>query len=115
MNCARAVIELIMLYWPHSIDVLQPERASVDGPRPIFFSSQSVIPPPVPCQEHLERSFFVDDQGVPLEFGANQCNIILILFPLEVLLTGPNPGILVRDNDVRKALKEKWKAKCIIM
>ena len=42
-------------------------------------------------------------------------NLALILFPLEVLLTGLNLGILVRDNDVRKALKQKWGAKCIIM
>ena len=39
MNCARSVIELITLYWPHSIDILRPERASVDGFRPLFFSS----------------------------------------------------------------------------
>ena len=45
MNCARSVIELITLYWPHSIDILQPERASVEGLRPVFFSSQgNVIP-----------------------------------------------------------------------
>ena len=43
MNCARSVIELITLYWPHSIDILQPERASVDGIRPIFFSSQGNV------------------------------------------------------------------------
>jgi hypothetical protein len=51
VNCARSVIELITLYWPHSIDILQPERASVDGFRPIFFSSQgNVISPLVlPC------------------------------------------------------------------
>ncbi|KAF9778765.1 hypothetical protein BJ322DRAFT_1114103 [Thelephora terrestris] len=33
INCARSVVELIILYWPHSIDRLQPEWASVDGPR----------------------------------------------------------------------------------
>lgn len=43
MNCARSVIELVTLYWPHSIDILQPERASVDGFRPIFFSSQGNV------------------------------------------------------------------------
>jgi len=43
VNCARSVIELIVLYWPHSIDILQPERASVDGFRPIFFSSQGNV------------------------------------------------------------------------
>ena len=46
MNCARSVIELITLYWPRSIDTLQPERAIIDGFRPIFFSSQgNVISP----------------------------------------------------------------------
>jgi len=43
VNCARSVIELITLYWPRSIDILQPERASVDGFRPIFFSSQGNV------------------------------------------------------------------------
>ena len=43
VNCARSVIELITLYWPHSIDILKPERASVDGFRPIFFSSQGNV------------------------------------------------------------------------
>ena len=58
VNCARSVIELIMLYWPHSIDTLQPERASVQpeqasGLRPIFFSSQdNVISPLIPQWLH---------------------------------------------------------------
>jgi len=43
VNCARSVIELITSYWPHSIDTLQPERASVDGFRPIFFSSKGNV------------------------------------------------------------------------
>ena len=43
VNCARSVIELITLYWPHSIDILRPERASVDGFRPLFFSSQGNV------------------------------------------------------------------------
>ena len=53
MNCARSVVELITLYWPHSIDRLQPERASVDGFRPIFFSSQgNVILCPIVLRSH---------------------------------------------------------------
>lgn len=43
VNCARPVIDLITLYWPQSIDILKPERASVDGFRPIFFSSQGNV------------------------------------------------------------------------
>lgn len=40
VNCARSVIELIMCYWPYSIDALKPERAIVDGFRPMFFASR---------------------------------------------------------------------------
>jgi hypothetical protein len=43
VNCARSVIDLITLYWPHSIDILQPERATVEGFRPIFFSGQGEV------------------------------------------------------------------------
>ena len=84
MNCARSVIELITLYWPQSIDILQPERASVDGFRPIFFSSQGNVilfltslslyhANDVLCvQDDFERSFFGDGQE-PVDFGADQC------------------------------------------
>jgi len=43
VNCARSVIELIMCYWPYSIDALKPERAIVDGFRPIFFAGQGNV------------------------------------------------------------------------
>lgn len=43
MNCARSVTDLVMLYWPHSIDILQPERAFFDGPKPMFFSNQGSV------------------------------------------------------------------------
>ena len=54
-------------------------------------------------------------KGNHLNLVQTNVNPALIIFPLEVLLTGLNLGILVRDNDVRKALKKKWGAKCIIM
>jgi len=43
VECARSVIELIIRYWPYSIDALQPERAIIDGVRPIFFPSQENV------------------------------------------------------------------------
>jgi len=43
VNCARSVTELIMRYWPHSIDTLQPEHAIVEGPLPIFFPGQDGV------------------------------------------------------------------------
>jgi len=43
VNCARSVIELITLYWPCSIDALQPERAIVDGFPPTFFDGRENV------------------------------------------------------------------------
>ena len=43
VNCARSVVELIMRYWPHSIDAVKPERASIDGCMPIFFDGQGNV------------------------------------------------------------------------
>ena len=43
VNCARSVIELITLYWPHSTDGLPPERAFIAGPQPIFFSGRENV------------------------------------------------------------------------
>ena len=43
MNCARTVVELITHYWPYSIDILEPERAIIDGFRPIFFAGQENV------------------------------------------------------------------------
>lgn len=43
MNCARTIVELITHYWPYSIDVLEPERAIIDGFRPIFFAGQENV------------------------------------------------------------------------
>jgi len=106
-----------MLYWPHSIDILQPERAFVDGPKPMFFYNQEKPipePPITPANQHLYEQhslerFFFDGQ----EFGAKQCKCIVFL--LGDLLTGLNLGVLVRNNDVRKKLKERVKDPCIIM
>jgi hypothetical protein len=38
VNCAQSVIELITMFWPHAIDTLAPERGTVDGVKPVFFS-----------------------------------------------------------------------------
>ena len=32
-----------MHYWPYSIDILEPERAIIDGFRPIFFAGQENV------------------------------------------------------------------------
>jgi hypothetical protein len=43
VDCARSVVDLIMHYWPYSIDALQPEQAKVPGIRPIFFTGQENV------------------------------------------------------------------------
>ena len=81
MDCARTIVELITHYWPYSIDILEPERAIIDGFRPVFYPSHENV-----CslllgqsgtksyqQGDFERSFFGKGQGETVEFGAGQC------------------------------------------
>lgn len=128
VNCARSVIELITLYWPHSIDVLKPERASVDGFQPIFFSSQGnvILFPILPWSNHqtdtpvnsmiLRGHFLVMAKESQLNLGQINVGIqILFLSSLWSLLTWLKPGILVRDNDSRQQLKKRLGDRSIIM
>lgn len=39
VNCAHSIIEVITKLWPDAIDTLDPERGTVDGLRPIFFTN----------------------------------------------------------------------------
>jgi hypothetical protein len=43
VNCARSIVKLIMRFWPHSIDTLQPEKGVTKGSQPIFFTSQEDV------------------------------------------------------------------------
>ena len=38
VNCARSVVELITMFWPHAIDNLGKEQGVIDGLKPVFFS-----------------------------------------------------------------------------
>ncbi|KAJ7237474.1 hypothetical protein B0H12DRAFT_1238216 [Mycena haematopus] len=81
VNCAHSVIEVITKFWPHAIDILGPERGTVDGLRPIFFTnwdSESV---------QSKQFLFGDTSGNPIELGAHQC-------------------ILVRNDAARQRLRE---------
>ena len=40
VNCAHSVIELITRFWPYTIDSLAQEQGIVDGPKPIFLSTE---------------------------------------------------------------------------
>ena len=89
MDCARSVIELLVRFWPYSIDALQPEEAVVNGVRPIFieeknvclFSPLNYFGTNFQKQGDLETTFLANDQGGAIEFGADQCTA----FRLKVL------------------------------
>jgi len=38
INCAHAVVELITMFWPYTIDTLQSEHGLISGPEPVFFT-----------------------------------------------------------------------------
>ena len=68
-------------YWPHSIDILKPEQAVIDGRRPIFLADQGNVhllarlgyPRLSFAQANFENLLFGDDRGEPVEFSADQC------------------------------------------
>ncbi|KAJ6569465.1 hypothetical protein B0H19DRAFT_938852 [Mycena capillaripes] len=81
VNCAHSIIDVISKLWPNAIDLLEPERGTVDGLRPIFFTNWD--------SESVEsKQFLFGDQpsGGYIELGAQQC-------------------ILVRDNAAREKLR----------
>ncbi|KAJ7139395.1 hypothetical protein C8R44DRAFT_867547 [Mycena epipterygia] len=81
VNCAHSVIEVITKLWPDAIDVLDPERGTVDGLRPIFFTNWD-------AENVQSKQFLFGDQpsGGYVELGAQQC-------------------ILVRDSTAKEKLK----------
>ena len=125
MNCARSVIELITLYWPHSIDTLRPERASVDGFRPIFFSSKGNVisflallwgyhPNDVSNRTISRNLSLAMAKGSGSTSERINVNVHLFL-PSVNLHTVLDTGILVRDSDARQRLKERLGEGSIIM
>ncbi|KAI6096326.1 hypothetical protein EDD16DRAFT_1720000 [Pisolithus croceorrhizus] len=81
VDCAQLVVKLIADFWPDSIDVLEPERAMLGGPRPVFFTGwQNDISP--------HESFFSSLKG-NRELGAEQC-------------------ILVRNDTVREQIRKQF-------
>ncbi|KAJ7451097.1 hypothetical protein FB451DRAFT_1566339 [Mycena latifolia] len=82
VNCAHTVIEVITMLWPYAIDVLDRERGTVDGLRPVFFTGFDS------GNVEYEQFLFGDREGSYIEFGAQQC-------------------ILVRDDAAREKLREQ--------
>ena len=42
VNCAQAVIDLIIRFWPNTIDALRPQCSVIEGLVPICFSGENV-------------------------------------------------------------------------
>ncbi|KAI6096327.1 hypothetical protein EDD16DRAFT_1879027 [Pisolithus croceorrhizus] len=81
VNCAQLVVKLVTDFWPDSIDKLQPERAMLGGPKPVFFVGW-------PDETFPFKPFFSGLRG-NRELGAEQC-------------------IIVRDNAVREQIRERF-------
>ncbi|KAI6140812.1 hypothetical protein BKA82DRAFT_31698 [Pisolithus tinctorius] len=81
VNCAQSVVKLLTDFWPHSIDVLQPECAMLGGPKPVFFAGSS--------NESLPYEPFFSGLNGNRELGAEQC-------------------ILVRDSIIRHQIRQRY-------
>ncbi|EEB87722.1 hypothetical protein MPER_14832, partial [Moniliophthora perniciosa FA553] len=81
LDCAHTVIELIVEFWPYSIDMLQRGRGVVRGIKPVFFRGWDQT------NVRYEQFLFKATSGNYIEFGAKQC-------------------ILVRNDAAREKLRE---------
>ncbi|KAL4069231.1 hypothetical protein J3A83DRAFT_4536273 [Scleroderma citrinum] len=89
INCARAVVDLITMFWPDTIDILQSEHGLIGGPRPVFFTGWD-------DQSFPFKQFFSGLKEKQGELGANQC-------------------LLVRDDAARTQFKKEIGVKGIIL
>ncbi|KAJ7222598.1 hypothetical protein GGX14DRAFT_664393, partial [Mycena pura] len=71
INCAHSVIELITTLWPDAIDKLEPEKGTVHGSRPVFFTNWDL-------DDIHSKQFLFGDQpsGSYVELGAEQCILV---------------------------------------
>ena len=111
VDCAQAVIDLIVHFRPDTIDVLRPQRSVIKGLEPIWFSGEEVAFSPEEFFAGLEyESLLV----VTLDCADTSCkgratvnlalnNVCLfqILMPNYNTIT----GILVRDDASRDRLR----------
>ncbi|TFK22052.1 hypothetical protein FA15DRAFT_758287 [Coprinopsis marcescibilis] len=70
VSCAHAIIEVITHLWPNSLDLMAPEKGTVSGLRPFFFS--------VSNSDAVQLVDFLmgGNIGEKLQFGAKQCIIV---------------------------------------
>ncbi|KAG8938168.1 hypothetical protein FRC03_007557 [Tulasnella sp. 419] len=81
VNAAASLVEMIIKFFPRSIDLLSKERSKVDGPKPVIFS-------PVSGSQLQLENFLFGKADAKVEFGAEQV-------------------ILVRNDAARDKLVEK--------
>ncbi|KAI5988945.1 hypothetical protein F5J12DRAFT_915891 [Pisolithus orientalis] len=106
VNCAQLVVKLITTFWPNSIDTLQPERAMLGGPKPIFFVGWQ--------DETFPYEPFFSGLGGNRELGAEQCwHLFMKLSAL--MLNSDTLGILVRDNAVRETIRKRFGDVAVIL
>ena len=43
VDCAYSLVEIMVKYWPDSIDRLPQERGLTAGPKPLFFSNNNGV------------------------------------------------------------------------
>ncbi|ESK85770.1 hypothetical protein Moror_2448 [Moniliophthora roreri MCA 2997] len=70
LDCAHTVIELIVAFWPYSIDMLQRGRGVVGGIKPVFFRGWDQT------NVRYEQFLFKATSGNYIEFGAKQCILV---------------------------------------
>ncbi|TFK76619.1 P-loop containing nucleoside triphosphate hydrolase protein [Pluteus cervinus] len=69
INCAQSVIDLIVEFWPNSIDKLTPEVGVVSGPRPVWLKTREG------SNEHVDN-YLEKMSTQSIEFGAEQCILV---------------------------------------
>ncbi|KAH8096882.1 hypothetical protein BXZ70DRAFT_944950 [Cristinia sonorae] len=89
VSCAQSILELIIQFWPDSIDQISGESHNIPGPPPTFFRV---------WDEHSGgfEQFLFGGPGNHVGLGAQQC-------------------ILVRDDDARRELRSRVGETCIIL
>ncbi|KAI6128061.1 hypothetical protein EDD16DRAFT_1824810, partial [Pisolithus croceorrhizus] len=62
VNCAQLIVKVITAFWVDSIDTLRPERATLGGPKPVFFAGW--------------HEAFLSSLAGDRELGADQCILV---------------------------------------
>jgi hypothetical protein len=121
VNCARSVVDLIMHYWPYSIDALC--NLNKQGFLGSGQSSSPVRKMYVCCcdwgtstkrhkQADLEKSFFGNSQGETVDLGAEQCMAFRSRYSFCPNLF--HSGILVRNDATKDRLQQRLQGSLIM-